>query len=760
MSTKRELPQLWSMLVTAVQVAGRRRSWLASLSVVAATVFMAAVAHGQVLSNQEVRRLDPPPGLIERGLQGDPLLRKGYLNVRHYACGDGKTDDTAAIRRALADALEYDLAVYFPQGTYLVSDTLDCVKRQKSYVRGYFLIGDPLNRPVIKLKDGADGFGDPSEPRYVVKLWQWDVRSSRPDGDYGAALMNSAGIASIIVDCGRGNAGAVGLKCWGSQGVYVEDLTVRAHGALAGIRDLVGNGGYMANIEVVGGKYGIWAVNGQPGCIAGLTLIDQEEAAIRQNMATWAFSVAGFRIVKDRGPVVELDKDLAQNAGHHLSLVDGSIELRTPSTALVIRKDTLGRAGNLYLRNVYVHNAQILIDEQGAPAVAPPAHNWARIMEYVNSSIDTRSLINGEEVTGPVREILIEAPQEDLVGRHALPARALGFGLEPNACDVRNPPAGMEPAKGDGIADDTDAIQALIDRHERVFLPRGIYRLTAPLRLRKNTVLYGITSALTALYGDAQHWRANQERTVITTEDDGAARCVAAQFTVYTSSTEPAGGLRVIHWRAGRDSVVKNLFTKSVDWPGIGWPSVKLDFAKGDLRPVNIAQLALIDGSGGGRWYGCSIGCENYCPVVPRGYRHVSVLGTHEPLRFYSLNPEHAFSDVEFEIRNSRDIAIFGLKTEGGGELLAFNTLGSAQGALFRIADSRDILITAFTNNGKIPPSDRGMFEIERCENFALATLSVARRGQGNYALVREERPPKPPVVSPAERNVGLFRRD
>ena len=147
----------------------------------------------------------------------------------------------------------YGLALYFPPGTYLVSDTLDCVKRQKSYVKGYFLSAIPANRAVIKLKDSARGFDDAKDPRYVVKLWQWDVRSTRPDGEFGPALMNSAGVSSIIIDCGAENPGAIGLKCWGSQGIYVENLTVRAHGALAGIRDLIGNGGYMANIEVLGG---------------------------------------------------------------------------------------------------------------------------------------------------------------------------------------------------------------------------------------------------------------------------------------------------------------------------------------------------------------------------------------------------------------------------------------------------------------------------------------------------------------------------
>jgi hypothetical protein len=729
-----------------------------------APLFIRAETEGTVREwrippGQEPREQRTPPYLVERNLSNDPLLQKGYLNVRHYARGDGISDDTQMIRQALADGLTYGLAVYFPSGTYLVSDTLDCYKKQKSYVRGFFILGDPTNRPVIKLKDGAPGFADAENPRYVVKLWQWDERSNRPDREYGAAFMNSAGVSSIIIDCGTGNPGAIGLKCWASQGVYIENLTVRAYGALAGIRDLIGNGGFMANIEVKGGRYGIWAVNGQPGCIAGLTLIDQEEAAIRQNMSTWPYSVVGFKIVKERGPVVVIERKPAQNQGYHLSFVDGTVELKTAGTAFEVQKDGLGRAASLYLRDVYLKNADCLVAEEGSVPVVAPSGPWSHVIEYASSSMDTQSIVDGRPIDGPVVRIDGQSPPDSLMARHMLAPYALPFGLDPDACNVRDVSRGTNRAAGDGIGDDTAAIQDAIDHHQKVFLPRGIYRLTAPLRLRKDSVLFGLTSALSAVYADAQNWQTGQERSVITTIDDPSARCVVSQLFVYTSSTDPVGGHRVIHWRAGRDSIVKNLFTKSVDWPGIGWPSVKLDWARGDLRPVNVGQLALIEGNGGGRWYGISIGCENYCPVVPRGYRHYSVIGTHEPLRFYSLNPEHACSDAEFEIRDSRNVAIYGVKTEGGQEPLSYNSFGIGVGALFRITGSRNIFITAVGNNGKAPDHDQALFEIERTEDIAITTVSVAPRGSREYRILDVVDARERSRLVPATQNLGLYRR-
>ena len=50
----------------------------------------------------------------------------GIINVRDYgAVGDGVTDDTQAIRNAMAARTQgVDVLVYFPNGTYKVRDTL------------------------------------------------------------------------------------------------------------------------------------------------------------------------------------------------------------------------------------------------------------------------------------------------------------------------------------------------------------------------------------------------------------------------------------------------------------------------------------------------------------------------------------------------------------------------------------------------------------------------------------------------------------
>ena len=49
----------------------------------------------------------------------------GVYNVKEYgAKADGRTDDTEAIKKAFAAVKRHYQMIYFPNGTYLLSDTL------------------------------------------------------------------------------------------------------------------------------------------------------------------------------------------------------------------------------------------------------------------------------------------------------------------------------------------------------------------------------------------------------------------------------------------------------------------------------------------------------------------------------------------------------------------------------------------------------------------------------------------------------------
>ncbi len=107
------------------------------------------------------------------------------------------------------------------------------------------------------------------------------------------------------------------------------------------------------------------------------------------------------------------------------------------------------------------------------------------------------------------------------------------------------------------------------------------------------------------------------------------------------------------------------------------------------------APLAVISGHGGGRWYDYY---AEYSTNRARGYRHMLVNGTSEPLSLRRANPEHARGEANMEIRNARHVSNHGLKGEGNhpipwvrdsDRVLVFGCGGNAAAyegtALFRI---------------------------------------------------------------------------
>lgn len=118
-----------------------------------------------------------PPSLVAQYRIPDDA---NVVNVRDYgARGNGKNDDTRAIQEAIKYALDRQMRfiapkfVYFPTGTYLVSNTLEGRAAHDSWNRGWrtglIMVGEDRQRTVIKLKDNANGFTNASQPRPLIK---------------------------------------------------------------------------------------------------------------------------------------------------------------------------------------------------------------------------------------------------------------------------------------------------------------------------------------------------------------------------------------------------------------------------------------------------------------------------------------------------------------------------------------------------------------------------------------------------------------
>ncbi len=149
----------------------------------------------------------------------------GALNVRNFgAKGDGRHDDTEAIRAAML-AAQVDQAkvfwpariVYFPAGTYRVTDTLAKRDAQGRYLSSMSLMGEARDRVRIKLDDAAPGYDQPGVPKAVIytssSLLGGGPWAGGKDyinkGEGNDAYGNY--IEDMTVDVGRGNPGAVAI---------------------------------------------------------------------------------------------------------------------------------------------------------------------------------------------------------------------------------------------------------------------------------------------------------------------------------------------------------------------------------------------------------------------------------------------------------------------------------------------------------------------------------------------------------------------
>lgn len=196
----------------------------------------------------------------------------GALNVRDApfgARGDGKTDDTQAIQKALTAALGTHRIVYLPNGTYLVSDTLRWQNAANAgdKVQGWGpflqLQGQSRAATIIKLKDNAPGFGDEQSPKAIV---QTGSSGSHGDKRYSNGEGNEAfenHIRDLTVDAGSGNAGAVGIdyqvsNCGALRGVTIRSSNPQRAGFCGLNLTRRDNGpGLIKDVTIEGFRFGI-----------------------------------------------------------------------------------------------------------------------------------------------------------------------------------------------------------------------------------------------------------------------------------------------------------------------------------------------------------------------------------------------------------------------------------------------------------------------------------------------------------------------
>jgi hypothetical protein len=127
----------------------------------------------------------------------------------YQATPNDERDDTEAFNKVLADGVQL---IYIPNGTYIIDDTLRWGTKEKRQI----LQGQSEAGTIIKLKDSAQGFGDPAKSKAMI--WTGKAPAQR--------FRN--GLRNLTLDTGRNNPGAIGAQFIANNQGGIRHVTIRS----------------------------------------------------------------------------------------------------------------------------------------------------------------------------------------------------------------------------------------------------------------------------------------------------------------------------------------------------------------------------------------------------------------------------------------------------------------------------------------------------------------------------------------------------
>lgn len=466
---------------------------------------------------------------------------KVFRNVKDYgAVGDGATDDTAAINKAISDggrcgqgcgsSTTTPAIVYFPPGTYMVSEPI---------VQFYItqLVGDAVTLPTLKAMPNFEGMAvidaDPynyedgsnwyiNQNNFFRQIRNFNIDLTGLDQSKGAGIhwqvAQATSLQNIHFNMVQGGDAANQQK-----GIFMDN----------------GSGGFMSDLSFTGGGIGMFIGN-QQFTTRNLTF-SKCNTAIYMNW-NWVWTLKDVNIDScGLGLDLSTGGPGAQTVGSALFL-DSTITNTPIGVNSSYATTQTGTNGTLIIENVDMSSGvDIAIKDASSGATILPGNQ------------KVANFVQGNSVSGGTAVKAVQAAQSAVTKPDSLLSNGRVFTRSkpqyetvPAANFVSVKSAG---AKGDGQTDDTAAIQKAMDSltaDQILYFDHGAYIVTDTVKVPKDIKITGEIWPLIMAKG-ANFANSEAPRPVFQVGQPGDTGAVEMTDLMFETAG-PAPGAIMIEW--------------------------------------------------------------------------------------------------------------------------------------------------------------------------------------------------------------------
>lgn len=341
--------------------------------------------------------------------------------------------------------------IYFPNGTYLVSDTISYSHENLCNIflglpgyelsRQIYFKGESRDGVTIRLKDNCRGF-EFGANKPVVSFMR--AESSN------VAMTNT--FEDITIDVGSGNSGAVGLVFFANNTGSIKNVRIvssdseyRGYTGLEINHEII-SGCYVKNLEVIGFQYGVRVIPARH-------YVTLEHIALKHQKKAGIFVNNTMVIVRDiksenSVPAMKIDGNMA-----HVIVADGELTGGNPLDSGIVYS-----LGSCYIRNVRSDGYKSAVAFREFPRA-----DGNRAIEFSNE--DTYTLFDENAQT-------LNLTAEDIPD------------IPWNNDETEWAFSDEYGAIGDGMHDDTVAVQKLMNSGKKyIFFQPGEYLLNGTINI-------------------------------------------------------------------------------------------------------------------------------------------------------------------------------------------------------------------------------------------------------------------------------------